>query len=48
LTEDDRWWKDDEDAGTSKEDVEKMLNEAEAKRLKREEELAQAEHEAKI
>ncbi|HIM92614.1 MAG TPA: DUF3592 domain-containing protein [Candidatus Poseidoniales archaeon] len=48
MTEDDRWWKDDEDAGTSKEDVEKMLNEAEAKRLKREEELAQAEHEAKI
>ena len=48
MAEDKRWWKRDEDSDTSKEDVEDLLNEAEAKRLQREEELAEAEHRAKM
>ena len=44
MAEDKRWWKRDKDSDTSKEDVEDLLNEAEAKRLQREEELAEAEH----
>ena len=48
MAEDDQWWKKDEDSDTSKEDVEDMLNEAEAKRLQREEELAEAEHREKM
>ena len=42
MAEDKRWWKRDKDSDTSKEDVEDLLNEAEAKRLQREEELAEA------
>ena len=48
MAEDKRWWKRDEDSDTSKEDIEDLLNEAEAKRLQREEELAEAEHRAKM
>ncbi len=48
MAEDKRWWKRDKDSDTSKEDVEDMLNEAEAKRLQREEELAEAEHREKM
>tara|TARA_Y100000814_G_scaffold59002_1_gene36601 strand:- start:92 stop:1450 length:1359 start_codon:yes stop_codon:yes gene_type:complete len=48
VAEDKRWWKRDKDSDTSKEDVEDMLNEAEAKRLQREEELAEAEHREKM
>ena len=48
MAEDKRWWKRDKDSDTSKEDVEDLLNEAEAKRLQREEELAEAEHRAKM
>ena len=48
MAEDKRWWKRDKDSDTSKEDVEDMLNEAEAKRLRREEELAEAEHREKM
>lgn len=42
-----RWWDNEEDQ-TSKEEVEDLLNEAEAKRLLREEELAEAEHRKKM
>ena len=46
---DDQWWKDDsEEEVGAKEKVEDLLNDAEIKRLEREEELAQAEHEAKL
>ena len=48
MAEDKRWWKRGEDSDSSKEDVEDMLNEAEAKRLQREEELAEAEHREKM
>ena len=48
MAEDKRWWKRDKDSDTSKEDVEDLLNEAEAKRLQREEELAEAEHREKM
>jgi len=48
MAEDKRWWKRDEDSDSSKEDVEDMLNEAEAKRLQREEEVAEAEHREKM
>ena len=48
MAEDKRWWKGDKDSDTSKEDVEDLLNEAEAKRLQREEELAEAEHREKM
>ena len=48
MAEDDQWWKKDEDSDTSKEDVEDLLNEAEAKRIQREEELAEAEHEFRV
>ena len=48
MAEDKRWWKRDKDSDTSKEDVEDLLNEAEVKRLRREEELAEAEHRAKM
>ena len=48
MAEDKRWWKRDKDSETSKEDVEDLLNEAEAKRLQREEELAEAEHREKM
>ena len=48
MAEDKRWWKRDKDPDTSKEDVEDLLNEAEAKRLQREEELAEAEHREKM
>ena len=48
MAEDKRWWKRDKDSDSSKEDVEDMLNEAEAKRLQREEELAEAEHREKM
>ncbi|MEC7706692.1 MAG: hypothetical protein VX723_01895, partial [Candidatus Thermoplasmatota archaeon] len=48
MAKDSRWWKRDEDSDTSKEDVEDMLNEAEAKRIRREEELAEAEHREKM
>ena len=48
MAEDKRWWKKDEDSDSSKEDVEDMLNEAEAKRLQREEELAEAKHREKM
>ena len=47
MAKDSRWWKRDEDSDSSKEDVEDMLNEAEAKRIQREEELAEAEHRKK-
>ena len=42
MAKDSRWWKREEDSDSSKEDVEDMLNEAEAKRIQREEELAEA------
>ena len=42
-----RWW-DDKEEKSAKESVEDLLNEAEIKRLQREEELAEAEHRAKI
>ncbi|HIM64229.1 MAG TPA: TIGR02281 family clan AA aspartic protease, partial [Candidatus Poseidoniales archaeon] len=48
MAEDKRWWKRDKDPDSSKEDVEDLLNEAEAKRLQREEELAEAEHREKM
>jgi aspartyl protease family protein len=48
MAEDKRWWKRAKDSDTSKEDVEDLLNEAEAKRLQREEELAEAEHQEKM
>ena len=48
MAEDKRWWKRDKDSDSSKEDVEDLLNEAEAKRLQREEELAEAEHREKM
>ena len=48
MAEDKRWWKGDKDSDTSKEDVEDLLNEAETKRLQREEELAEAEHREKM
>ncbi len=48
MAEDKRWWKRDKDSDSSKEDVEDMLNEAEAKRIQREEELAEAEHREKM
>ncbi len=48
MADDGRWWKKDEDTDTSKKDVEEMLNEAETKRIQREEELAEAEHREKM
>ena len=42
-----RWW-DDKEEKSAKESVEDLLNEAEIKRLQREEELAEAEQRAKI
>ena len=48
MADDGRWWKKDEDTDTSKKDVEEMLNEAETKRIQREEELAEAEHQEKM
>jgi hypothetical protein len=42
----DRWW--DKEDPDPKEEVEEMINESEVKRLRREEELAQAEHGAKL
>ncbi len=48
MAKDSRWWKREEDSDSSKEDVEDMLNEAEAKRIQREEELAEAEHREKM
>ena len=48
MANDDRWWDDDEDDSNSKEKVEELANEAEANRIKREEELAKAEHELRI
>ena len=50
----DRWWDKEEtpseSAGStdSKQDVEDLLNEAEENRIKREEELAKAEHDYKV
>ena len=38
-----RWW-DDEEEKTTKETVEDLMNEAEIKRIQREEELKEAEH----
>ncbi len=42
-----RWW-DDEEEKTTKETVEDLMNEAEIKRIQREEELKEAEHHAKM
>ena len=42
-----RWW-DDEEEKTTKETVEDLMNEAEIKRIQREEELKEAEHRAKM
>ena len=48
MAKDGQWWKKDKDSDSSKEDVEDMLNEAEAQRIQREEELAEAEHREKM
>jgi len=48
MAKDSQWWKKDKDSDSSKEDVEDMLNEAEAQRIQREEELAEAEHREKM
>ena len=42
-----RWW-DDEEEKTTKQTVEDLMNEAEIKRIQREEELKEAEHRAKM
>ena len=45
MAKEERWWDEEKD---TKEKVEELLDDAEIKRLEREEELAQAEHEAKL
>ena len=42
-----RWW-DDEEEKTTKQTVEDLMNEAEIKRIQREEELKEAEHRKKM
>ena len=47
--EDDKWWNSaDEEEKSPKEEINDLLNEAEKKRLQREEEIAEAEHKLKI
>ena len=46
---DDKWWKSaDEEEKSTKEEVNDLLNEAEIKKLQREEEIAEAEHKLKL
>ena len=47
MAKGDRWWEDEEE-DSPKETVEEMLDNAELNRLRREEELAQAKHDAEI
>ena len=47
--EDDKWWNPaDEEEKSPKEEINDLLNEAEKKRLQREEEIAEAEHKLKL
>ncbi|MFL2957517.1 MAG: hypothetical protein ACJZ4Z_01840, partial [Candidatus Thalassarchaeaceae archaeon] len=47
--EDDKWWNSaDEEEKSPKEEINDLLNEAEKKRLQREEEIAEAEHKLKL
>ena len=44
----DKWWGKEEEKKSSKETIEEMMNHTEMMRIKREEEMAQAQHDAEL